>query len=67
MTVRAWAVLVVLATGCASPTKEQAIQTGLTAGVVACDALLADPNVQAEPEAREWCARLVNGCREIEK
>lgn len=54
----------VLLAGCAAHDKEAVIAAGLAGGVAACDALLADPTVQATPEARAWCKRLVNGCHD---
>lgn len=61
---RALLLLAMLSVGCAGQGKEAAIAAGLAGGVAACDELLADPSVQATPEARAWCQRLLNGCRE---
>lgn len=60
---RALVCALLLLAGCAS--KEAAIQSGLNGGVVACEVLLLDKTIETEPGAREWCARLLNGCREL--
>jgi hypothetical protein len=58
-------VALVLATpACSAASKETAVQSGMTGGMVACEALLLDKSIPREPAAEEWCRVVVHGCRE---
>jgi hypothetical protein len=60
---RAALVLVCLAVlSCQS--KEQAIQSALEGGMLACDVLLADPSIPRTPEAHAFCVTMTKGCPE---
>lgn len=58
---RAALVLLCLALG-ACQSKEQAVQSALEGGMLACDLLLADPTIPREPAAQAFCERMQRGC-----
>jgi hypothetical protein len=60
----AFCALCLFAAACTPGSKEAAIQTGLNAGMEACDLLLADKSIPRDPEADAFCARMRNGCFE---
>jgi hypothetical protein len=64
-------VLCLCLSACAAPqqatSKETLIQAGMVGGLAACHALLDDMTIVAEPDARGWCLRMLNGCRELPK
>lgn len=62
---RALLPLLLLAASCASTPearRDAALSAGLASGVLACQTLLANPTIQAEPGMRELCARMLVGC-----
>lgn len=56
--------LLLLASCSAANARETAIQSGMTSGMVACEAMLLDKSIPREPAAEAWCRVVVHGCPE---